>query len=211
MTQYNVTGMSCAACSARVEKAVSRIPGVTSCSVSLLTNSMGRAGGSRNAEAEAPAALVARFPARADVFFDGTHDVGLAAARVLHGQPCGDGPDPAAFNGRRHGHQPEILHQRLPEPVAPCAEHGYACRSRRDGSLRLQHLRPLRHDRRTGARRHGGRDDLHDGLLLRVRRHDPHAHHRRQDARGPLQGPHDRRAQGPDEARAADRDGRTRR
>ena len=41
MKQYNVTGMSCAACSARVEKAVSQVPGVTSCSVSLLTNSMG--------------------------------------------------------------------------------------------------------------------------------------------------------------------------
>ena len=41
MEQYNVTGMSCAACSSRVEKAVSKIPGVTSCSVSLLTNSMG--------------------------------------------------------------------------------------------------------------------------------------------------------------------------
>ena len=41
MEQYNVTGMSCAACSARVEKAVSKVPGVTSCSVSLLTNSMG--------------------------------------------------------------------------------------------------------------------------------------------------------------------------
>ena len=41
MEQYNVTGMSCAACSSRVEKAVSRVPGVTSCSVSLLTNSMG--------------------------------------------------------------------------------------------------------------------------------------------------------------------------
>ena len=41
MEQYNVTGMSCAACSARVEKAVSGLPGVTSCSVSLLTNSMG--------------------------------------------------------------------------------------------------------------------------------------------------------------------------
>ena len=41
MKQYNVTGMSCAACSARVEKAVSGVPGVTSCSVSLLTNSMG--------------------------------------------------------------------------------------------------------------------------------------------------------------------------
>ena len=41
MKQYNVTGMSCAACSARVEKAVNGVPGVTTCSVSLLTNSMG--------------------------------------------------------------------------------------------------------------------------------------------------------------------------
>lgn len=41
MTQYNVTGMSCAACSARVEKAVNAVDGVTSCAVSLLTNSMG--------------------------------------------------------------------------------------------------------------------------------------------------------------------------
>ena len=41
MEQYNVTGMSCAACSARVEKAVGQVPGVTACSVSLLTNSMG--------------------------------------------------------------------------------------------------------------------------------------------------------------------------
>ena len=41
MTQYHITGMSCAACSARVEKAVSAVEGVESCSVSLLTNSMG--------------------------------------------------------------------------------------------------------------------------------------------------------------------------
>ena len=41
MEQYTVTGMSCAACSARVEKAVQKVEGVTSCSVSLLTNSMG--------------------------------------------------------------------------------------------------------------------------------------------------------------------------
>ena len=41
MEQYNVTGMSCAACSARVEKAVGKVPGVENCSVSLLTNSMG--------------------------------------------------------------------------------------------------------------------------------------------------------------------------
>ena len=41
MEQYTVTGMSCAACSVRVEKAVTKVPGVTACSVSLLTNSMG--------------------------------------------------------------------------------------------------------------------------------------------------------------------------
>ena len=41
MKQYNVTGMTCAACSARVEKAVKQVPGVTAVSVSLLTNAMG--------------------------------------------------------------------------------------------------------------------------------------------------------------------------
>ncbi|MBR5113195.1 MAG: heavy metal translocating P-type ATPase [Clostridia bacterium] len=50
MEQYNITGMSCAACSARVEKAVSQVSGVTSCSVSLLTNSMGVEGGASPAE-----------------------------------------------------------------------------------------------------------------------------------------------------------------
>ena len=55
MQQYNVTGMSCAACSARVEKAVSAVEGVTSCSVSLLTNSMGVEG---TASAEAIIAAV---------------------------------------------------------------------------------------------------------------------------------------------------------
>ena len=52
MEQYNVTGMSCAACQARVEKAVSQVPGVTSCAVSLLTNSMGVEG------TAAPAAII---------------------------------------------------------------------------------------------------------------------------------------------------------
>ncbi len=50
MEQYNVTGMSCAACSARVEKAVSAVPGVTSCAVNLLTNSMGVEGSAGSAE-----------------------------------------------------------------------------------------------------------------------------------------------------------------
>ena len=53
MQQYTITGMSCAACSARVEKAVSAVPGVTSCSVSLLTNSMGVEGSA------APEAVIA--------------------------------------------------------------------------------------------------------------------------------------------------------
>ena len=55
MEQYSVTGMSCAACSSRVEKAVSKVPGVTSCSVSLLTNSMGVEG---TADAQAVIAAV---------------------------------------------------------------------------------------------------------------------------------------------------------
>ena len=50
MEQYNVTGMSCAACSARVEKAVGKVPGVASCSVSLLTNSMGVEGSASPSE-----------------------------------------------------------------------------------------------------------------------------------------------------------------
>lgn len=50
MTQYIVTGMTCAACSSRVEKAVSKVPGVKSCSVSLLTNSMGVEGTASDAD-----------------------------------------------------------------------------------------------------------------------------------------------------------------
>ena len=50
MEQYNVTGMTCAACSTRVEKAVNKVPGVTSCAVSLLTNSMGVEGTASSSE-----------------------------------------------------------------------------------------------------------------------------------------------------------------
>ena len=53
MTQYDVSGMSCAACSARVEKAVRAVPGVENCAVSLLTNSMGVEGSA------APEAVIA--------------------------------------------------------------------------------------------------------------------------------------------------------
>ena len=113
LKQFDVTGMSCAACSARVEKAVSHVPGVTACAVSLLTNSMGVEGtapdqaiidavqaagygasvqggqtpsapdGDALAEAAAQALLVAGLSAHPDVFFHGAHDVGLAAAGLL--------------------------------------------------------------------------------------------------------------------------------
>ena len=62
MEQYTVTGMSCAACSARVEKAVSAVPGVTNCSVSLLTNSMG-VEGTASAEAVVSAVQAAGYGA----------------------------------------------------------------------------------------------------------------------------------------------------
>ncbi len=70
MKQYTVTGMSCAACSARVEKAVSKVPGVTACSVSLLTNSMGVEG------TAAPQAIIAAVQAAGY----GASEKGAAAA-----------------------------------------------------------------------------------------------------------------------------------
>ncbi len=72
MKQYTVTGMSCAACSARVEKAVSKVPGVTACSVSLLTNSMG-VEGSADEEAVIRAVEEAGYGAK-------SKDAGTAAA-----------------------------------------------------------------------------------------------------------------------------------
>ena len=76
MEQYTVTGMSCAACSARVEKAVSAVPGVTSCSVSLLTNSMG-VEGTASAQAVVSAVQAAGYGAS----LKGASSVPTAAAQ----------------------------------------------------------------------------------------------------------------------------------
>ena len=79
MQQYNVTGMHCAACSASVEKAVSRVPGVTACSVSLLTNSMGVEG---SASAGEIIAAVERVGYGASVKGAGAADKQPAAAEA---------------------------------------------------------------------------------------------------------------------------------
>ena len=129
---------------------------------------------------------------------------GWPLPRFYDGQPRGDGPDAAAADGRRHGHQPEILHQRLQEPAgtarriwtrwSPSARRRHSCYS----TYALFAM--------TGAQVRGDMDarhGLHDGLLFRVRGHDSNADYRGQNARGALQGQDDRRAEGPDEARAA--------
>ena len=107
MKQYEVTGMSCAACSARVERAVSTVPGVESCAVNLLTNSMGVEGTAapdvviaavqaagygaslKGAKQDTvpkdppPAHHFCGTAAGADVFLHGAYDVELAAAPLV--------------------------------------------------------------------------------------------------------------------------------
>ena len=85
MKQYQVTGMSCAACSARVEKAVSKVPGVTACSVSLLTNSMGVEG------AAADEAVIAAVEAAGY----GASLKGAPAAAAADDDPLADHETPA--------------------------------------------------------------------------------------------------------------------
>ena len=134
MEQYTITGMSCAACQTRVEKAVSKVPGVISCSVSLLTNSMGVEGtassseiieavqaagygasvkGVEKADGSGNGTLFDRFPSGSHVFFHGTYDVELAASDFLQWKPCGDGTLTAPSYRDHYGDQPEILYKRL--------------------------------------------------------------------------------------------------
>ena len=94
MEQYNVTGMSCAACSARVEKAVKAVPGVTSCSVSLLTNSMG-------VEGTASAAAIVKA----------VQDAGYGASPKASGSAAA--PDPSADLDALADHETPKLKKRL--------------------------------------------------------------------------------------------------
>ena len=88
MEQFNVKGMSCAACSARVEKAVSNVPGVTSCTVSLLTNSMGVEG---SASAESIMAAVRAAGYKASLKKGAGTDASAAAAAAAGVTGAADG------------------------------------------------------------------------------------------------------------------------
>ena len=100
MKQYTVTGMSCAACSSRVEKAVSKVPGVTACSVSLLTNSMGVEG---DVPPETVIHAVEDAGYGASLKGQGTAAQAQSAAALYGWQPCGDGTFTAPFSRNYHG------------------------------------------------------------------------------------------------------------
>ena len=96
MEQYNVTGMSCAACSARVEKAVSSVPGVTACSVSLLTNSMGVEG-----------------TASAEAVIRAVQDAGYGASRKGSADTGNATPSAAMDEDALADHETPVLKRRL--------------------------------------------------------------------------------------------------
>ena len=93
MKQYNVTGMSCAACSTRVEKAVSKVPGVAECSVSLLTNSMGVEG------TASPEAIIAAV-----------EQAGYGASEKGAGKTA---PSPSEAEKQLEDHETPLLKKRL--------------------------------------------------------------------------------------------------
>ncbi len=126
MKQYNVTGMSCAACSARVEKAVGKVPGVISCSVSLLTNSMGVEGDVSDNDiikavtdagygASVKGSAVRRSEAR-DGDISGTKVGSETGATVVGSQPwtsSGQATDYSAAREALEDHETPILKKRL--------------------------------------------------------------------------------------------------
>lgn len=109
MKQYSVTGMSCAACSARVEKAVSKVSGVTSCSVSLLTNSMGVEGTAEDREI-IEAVEKAGYGASVK---GNSHSNGSASAKGDAGQISGN----AAYDDMLQDRETPVLKRRLTASV----------------------------------------------------------------------------------------------
>lgn len=97
MEQYNITGMSCAACSNRVEKAVLGVPGVTSCAVSLLTNSMGVEGTAQTQEIIAAVEAAGYGASKKNIGSDGANGgTGEKSASINRNSRMADGTDPLA-------------------------------------------------------------------------------------------------------------------
>ena len=97
MEQYNVTGMSCTACSNRVEKAVLGVPGVTSCAVSLLTNSMGVEGTAQTQEIIAAVEAAGYGASKKNIGSDGANGgTGEKSASINRNSGVADGTDPLA-------------------------------------------------------------------------------------------------------------------
>ena len=97
MEQYNVTGMSCTACSNRVEKAVLGVPGVTSCAVSLLTNSMGVEGTAQTQEIIAAVEAAGYGASKKNIGSDGANGgTGEKSASINRNSGMADGTDPLA-------------------------------------------------------------------------------------------------------------------
>ena len=115
MEQYTVTGMSCAACSARVEKAVSKVPGVTACSVSLLTNSMG-VEGSADSQAIIKAVQAAGYGAARGRAGAGKGGPGTGELRAAQWQETGQTGAPGAAGSDEDGladRETPVLKKRL--------------------------------------------------------------------------------------------------
>ena len=106
MKQYSVTGMSCAACSARVEKAVSKVPGVTSCSVSLLTNSMGVEGTADDRE-------IIEAVEKAGYGASSKSSAGGYSPEGSHGTEGGQRPKAAAYDDMLLDRETPVLKRRL--------------------------------------------------------------------------------------------------
>lgn len=110
MKQYSVTGMSCAACSARVEKAVSKVPGVTSCSVSLLTNSMGVEGTADDRE-------IIEAVEKAGYGASSKSSAGGYSPEGSHGTEGGQRPKAAAYDDMLQDRETPVLKRRLAASV----------------------------------------------------------------------------------------------
>ena len=169
MEQYTVTGMSCAACSARVEKAVSKVDGVSSCSVSLLTNSMGVEGNAREDE-------IIRAVQEAGY---GASKKGGKSAQMMKTADAGEAlqdKDTPQLKRRllyslgfllvlmylSMGHmmwnwplpESEVFHQRVEKLLSWGAQYGYSGGYGSWGGLCIQHICAFCNDRCTGKRRY---------------------------------------------------------